>query len=87
MQIEKDGAVQFAAYDNFDPESLFWGAALQGEFQKSLAEHEILESARPRAQIEPACHVDWDRPVIYNPGHAQSGPWPRHQPRRVHRAP
>jgi hypothetical protein len=26
MQIEQDGAVQFAAYDNFDPECLFWGA-------------------------------------------------------------
>jgi hypothetical protein len=35
----KDGGVQFAAYDNFDPECLFWGAALHGEFQKSLVEH------------------------------------------------
>ena len=36
MQIEKDGAVQFTAYDNFDPECLFWGAALQGSSKSRL---------------------------------------------------
>ena len=47
IQIENDGVLQFAAYDNFDPECLFWGAALNEEFQKSLVEQGILGSARP----------------------------------------
>jgi hypothetical protein len=36
IQIEKHGAVQFAAHDNFDPERLFWGAALQGSSRSRL---------------------------------------------------
>ncbi len=48
IQIEKDGVSQFAAYDNFDPESLCWGPALNQEFLESLSSRGILEPTRAR---------------------------------------
>jgi len=49
IQIEKDGVLQFGAYDNFDPECLFFGAALDQEFVDSLVSEGILTPNRARA--------------------------------------
>jgi len=43
IQIERDGVLQFAAYDSFDPECLFWGPALKPEFLESLTVEGVLE--------------------------------------------
>jgi len=48
IQIEKDGVLQFGVYDNFDPECLFWGPALDQEFVESLVSRGILEPMRAR---------------------------------------
>ena len=45
IQIEKDGILQFGAFDNF--QSLFWGPMLGNDFLASLATQGILASARP----------------------------------------
>jgi hypothetical protein len=46
IQIERDGVLQFGAYDNFDPECLFFGPALNQEFLDSLVRQEILKPVR-----------------------------------------
>jgi hypothetical protein len=46
IQVEKDGVLQFGAYDNFDPACLFWGPALNQDFLESLARRGILKPTR-----------------------------------------
>lgn len=48
IQIEKDGVLQFGAYDNFDPACFFWGPALNQEFVESLVSRGILKPMRER---------------------------------------
>jgi len=49
IQLEKDGVLQFGAYDNFDPACLFWGPALDQDFVESLVSQGILMLDRVRA--------------------------------------
>jgi hypothetical protein len=49
IQIEKDGVLQFGAYDDFDPECLSWGPAFDQEFVESLVSQGILMLNRARA--------------------------------------
>ena len=49
IQIEKDGVLQFGAYDNFYPECLFFGPAFNQEFVESLVSQGILKPVRARA--------------------------------------
>ena len=44
IQIEKAGVLEFAAYDRFDPECVFFGSALQGEFLDSLVIEGLLQN-------------------------------------------
>lgn len=46
LQIEKDGVLQFGAYDNFYPECLFFGPAFNQEFLDSLVIRGILKPVR-----------------------------------------
>jgi hypothetical protein len=46
IQIEKNGVLQFCAYDSFDPACLFWGPSLSAEFFESLVSDGILEPAK-----------------------------------------
>jgi hypothetical protein len=43
VQIEKDGMLEFGAYDNFDPECIFFGSAVRREFVELLVLKEILQ--------------------------------------------
>jgi hypothetical protein len=43
IQVEKDGVLEFAAYDQFDPECIFLGAVLKGEFLDSLVSEGLLQ--------------------------------------------
>jgi hypothetical protein len=45
-QIEKDGILQFGAYDNFHPECISFGPALNQEFLDSLVSQGILKPFR-----------------------------------------
>ena len=45
IQIEKEGVLQFGAYDNFNPECLFWGPGLKNSLFDSLTAQEVLEVA------------------------------------------
>ena len=42
VQIEKDGVLQFGAYDNFHPECIFFGGAVSQELVESLVSKDIL---------------------------------------------
>jgi hypothetical protein len=43
VQIEKDGVLQFGAYDNFHPECIFFGSAVTGQLLESLISNDILQ--------------------------------------------
>ena len=43
IQIAKNGKLEFGAYDNFDPQSLFLGEAFGEEFQNDLIAQGVLE--------------------------------------------
>jgi len=45
IQIEKDGVLQFAAYDSFYPGSIVFGLALDQRFIESLVAQEIIKAA------------------------------------------
>jgi hypothetical protein len=42
VQIEKDGVLQFGAYDNFHPECIFFGSAVASQLLESLVSNDIL---------------------------------------------
>jgi hypothetical protein len=44
VQIEKNGTLQFGAYDNFHPECIFFGTAIKQEFIDSLISKGMLGS-------------------------------------------
>ena len=44
IQLEKDGVLEFAAYDQFDPECIFLGPLLRGEFLDSLVSEGVLHN-------------------------------------------
>jgi hypothetical protein len=44
VQIEKNGVLEFGAYDNFDRNSMYWGPALTGSFVESLVSQGILSA-------------------------------------------
>jgi hypothetical protein len=48
IQIERDGVLQFAAYDSFHAECLVWGPALKTEFFESLVKQGVLEARRTK---------------------------------------
>jgi hypothetical protein len=48
IQIEKDGALQFGAYDNFDPACLCWGPVLDQGFVESLVHRGMLKPIREK---------------------------------------
>ena len=43
IQIAKNGKLEFGAYDNFDPQTLFLGEAFSDELLNDLIEQGILE--------------------------------------------
>lgn len=43
VQIEKDGVLQFGAYDNFHPECIFFGSAVTSPLLESLVSNDILQ--------------------------------------------
>jgi hypothetical protein len=43
VQIEKDGVLQFGAYDNFHPECIFFGGAVTTQMLESLVSNDILQ--------------------------------------------
>ena len=49
IQIERDGVLQFAAYDSFDSDCLVWGPALKAEFFESLVSQGVLETMQTKA--------------------------------------
>jgi hypothetical protein len=44
IQFEKSGILEFGAYDNFDPDRLFFGPTLAGAFLESLVSQGTLSS-------------------------------------------
>jgi hypothetical protein len=42
IQIEKEGRLEFGAYDNFNPESMFFGSAITETFLESLVSEGLL---------------------------------------------
>jgi|SRR5690348_13050416 hypothetical protein len=46
IQIEKSGVLQFAAYDNFHPECIFFGKAIGAELLESLVSKGVLKTCR-----------------------------------------
>jgi hypothetical protein len=46
VQIEKAGTLQFAAYDNFDPEFIYFGNTLGDVFVDSMVSAGIMEKMR-----------------------------------------
>jgi|SRR5580658_10415500 hypothetical protein len=49
IQIEKSGVLQFAAYDNFDPECIVFGEGIKQTVLDSLASRDILRPYTERA--------------------------------------
>ena len=43
IQIERAGILEFGAYDSFDPECLFFGPSIQGDFLAALMELGVLQ--------------------------------------------
>jgi hypothetical protein len=55
IQIEKDGQLQFAAYDNFYPESIYFGSAVKEAVIQSLVSQNIMRAyteRRPKREIK-----------------------------------
>jgi len=51
IQIEKDGVLQFGAYDHFHPQCIFFGSAVRPELVASLVSRDILQPlAKNRAE-------------------------------------
>jgi hypothetical protein len=50
IQIEKDGVLEFGAYDNFHRDCIFWGPALTDAFIQSLVERGILSPSKQRTK-------------------------------------
>jgi hypothetical protein len=44
VQIEKDGSLQFGAYDNFHPECIYFGTAIKPGIIESLVDHKIIKA-------------------------------------------
>jgi hypothetical protein len=42
IQIEKDGRLEFGAYDNFDPQSIYFGGAVKDAVIESLVSQDII---------------------------------------------
>jgi hypothetical protein len=54
IQIEKDGQLQFGAYDNFYPECIYFGSAVKEGVIQSLVSQNIMRpytERRPRREI------------------------------------
>jgi hypothetical protein len=43
VQIEKNGVLQFGAYDDFHPECIFFGSAVTSQVLESLVSNDILQ--------------------------------------------
>jgi hypothetical protein len=54
IQIEKDGQLQFGAYDNFYPECIYFGSEVKKDFIKSLVSQNIM---RPYTQRRPGREI------------------------------
>jgi hypothetical protein len=54
IQIEKGGQLQFGAYDNFHPESIFFGSEVKEDFIKSLVSQNIM---RPYTERRPGREI------------------------------
>jgi hypothetical protein len=55
VQIEKDGQLQFGAYDNFYPESIYFGSAVKEAVIQSLVSQNIMRpytERRPKREIK-----------------------------------
>jgi hypothetical protein len=55
IQIEKDGQLQFGAYDNFYPECIYFGSEVKEGFIRSLVSQNIMRpytERRPRREIK-----------------------------------
>jgi hypothetical protein len=55
IQIEKDGQLQFGAYDNFYPECIYFGSAVNEGVMQSLVSQNIMRpytERRPRRDIK-----------------------------------
>jgi hypothetical protein len=50
IQIEKDGTLQFAAYDNFDPQSILFSAAVRPGVLESMVSESIM---KPYTELPP----------------------------------
>jgi hypothetical protein len=46
IQIEKDGQIEFGAYDNFNPESIVFGSAITKAFIEALTSEGILKPVK-----------------------------------------
>jgi len=54
IQIEKDGQLQFGAYDNFDPECIYFGSEVKENVIQSLISQNIMRpysERRPRGEL------------------------------------
>jgi hypothetical protein len=51
IQIEKDGQLQFGAYDNFHQECIFFGSEVKEDFIKSLVSQNIMTPFTERRQV------------------------------------
>lgn len=55
IQIEKDGELQFGAYDNFSPECIYFGSAVREGVSQALISQNIMRpyiERRPRREIK-----------------------------------
>ncbi len=43
VQIEKNGVLQFGAYDNFHPQCIYFGSAVASQLLESLVSNDILQ--------------------------------------------
>lgn len=48
VQIEKNGVLEFGAYDNFHPECIFFGSAVASQLLDSLVSNDILQPLSKR---------------------------------------
>lgn len=49
IQIEKNGVLQFGAYDNFHPQCIFFGSAVRQELVESLISKGVLQPLKESA--------------------------------------
>jgi len=55
VQVEKEGVLQFGAYDNFHPESIYFGGGVRQEFLESMLCQGLLKSIqKPEDKNTPA---------------------------------